>query len=140
MFLIFKIFPAWIWWLLLASGLISFFFLSYLPQLKTYELVIKSFGLMTVAASIFVLGMLYSDNTWKSAAAELEAKVAALSQQSETVNQTLKERVTTKLQVVKLRGEDVVRYIDREVVKSDGTCSITPEFVTAHNRAAEAPK
>ena len=139
MFLIFKILPDWIWWILLATGLIGVF-LSYLPQLKTYELVFKSLGLMTIATTIFVMGMLYCDNTWKSAAAELEAKVAELSKQSDEANTAIKEKIVTKLQVVKLRGEDTIRYINREVVKSDGTCTITPEFVTAHNSAAEAPK
>ncbi len=139
MFLIFKILPDWIWWLLLASGLIGFL-LSYLPQLKTYELVIKSFGFMTIAATIFILGMLHADSAWKSAASELEAKVVELSKQSAAVNEVIKEKTVTKIQVVRVRGQDVVNYIDREVVKSDGSCTIPPTFVTAHNRAAEAPK
>ncbi len=139
MFLIFKIFPDWVWWLLLASGLCSVF-LSYLPQLKTYELVIKSFSYTTIAITIFIMGMLYSDNTWKSATAELEAKVVALSKQSDDTNTVIKEKIVTKLQVVKLRGEDTIRYINREVTRTDGTCAITPEFVQAHNQAAEAPR
>lgn len=139
MFLIFKILPDWIWWLLLASGLISFF-LSYLPQLKTYELVIKSFGLMTIAVTIFIFGMLYCERTWKAEAANLQAKVVELSKQSESVNTAIKEKIITKVQVVKVRGNEVVQYIDREVAKSDGSCTIPPTFVTAHNRAAEAPK
>lgn len=139
MFFIFKIIPDWFWWLLLLSGL-SAFFLSYLPQLKTYELVLKSLSGILVAVTIFVLGMLYCDNTWKAAAAELEAKVAELSKQAETVNTEIKEKTVTKLQVVRVRGDDIVKYIDREVVKYDNTCVIPQTFVDAHNRAAEAPK
>lgn len=139
MFLIFKIFPDWLWWLLLFSGLIAFF-ASYLPQLKTYELVFKSLGLTTIAATIFVFGMLYCDRTWKTAALELEAKVIALAAESRGVNEVLKEKVVTKVQVVKVRGNDVVKYIDREVTKSDVTCQIPPSFVQAHNQAAEAPR
>jgi hypothetical protein len=139
MFLIFKIFPEWVWWLLLLSGLIGLF-ASYLPQVKTYELVIKSLAYITIATTIFIFGMLYCDNTWKAAAAELEAKVTALAAESKGVNDVLKEKTVTKLQVVRVRGDDVVRYIDREVVKYDATCNIPQSFVDAHNRAAEAPK
>ena len=139
MFFIFKIIPDWFWWLLLISGIIGFL-LSYLPQLKPYDLVLKSLSGITIAATIFVLGMLYCDNTWKAAAAELEAKVAELSRQAETVNTEIKEKTVTKLQVVRVRGDDIVKYIDREVVKYDNTCVIPQTFVDAHNKSAEAPK
>ena len=139
MFFIFKIIPDWFWLLLLGSAIIAVFFGS-LPQLKTYALVIKSLAYTTIATTIFILGMLYCDNAWKSAAQELQAKVTTLEQQSQVVNTEIKERVVTKVQVVKTRGQDIVQYIDREVTKSDGTCVIPTEFVQAHNRAAEAPK
>lgn len=139
MFLIFKILPDWIWWLLLASGLIGFF-LSYLPQLKTYGLVIKSFGLVTIAATIFILGMLYCERAWKAEAAQLQAKVSALAEQSNSMNETIKEKYISKIQVVKVRGEQITNYVGREVAKSDEACLIPPSFVQAHNQAAEAPK
>lgn len=139
MFLIFKILPDWFWWLLLASGLIGIL-LSQLPQAKSYEIIIKSLSGTLVASTIFILGMLYSDNAWKAAAAELEAKVVALSKQAEATNETIKEKTLTKVQVVRVRGNDVIQYIDREVTKSDASCVIPNEFVQAHNRAAEVPK
>jgi len=139
MFLIFKILPDWFWWLLLTSGLIGIL-LSQLPQAKSYEIIIKSLSGTLVATTIFILGMLYSDNAWKAAAAELEAKVVALSKQAEATNETIKEKTLTKLQVVRVRGNDVIQYIDREVTKSDASCVIPNEFVQAHNRAAEVPK
>ena len=139
MFWIFKIFPDWTWWLLLFAGTISFC-LSYLTLLKPYQLLLKISGLVVVACAIFVLGMLHADRTWQAAARDLEAKVAAAEAQSQQVNEVIKERLVTRTQVVKVRGEDIVRYIDREVAKTDIACVISPEFVNAHNRAAEPPK
>ncbi len=139
MFLIFKILPDWLWWILLASGLIGIL-LSYLPQVKTYELLLKSFGTIVVAATIFILGMLYCDNAWKSAATELQAKVTLLAEQSKNANDVIKEKTVTKLQIVKVRGQDIVQYVDREVTKGDTACQISPSFVQAHNQAAEVPK
>jgi hypothetical protein len=139
MFFIFKILPDWFWWLLLLGGLFAFF-VSYLPQAKTLELPIKIVALTTIVIAIFIFGMLYADNTWKAAAVDLQAKVLELSKQSDAANTAIKEKTITQLQIVKLRGEEVVRYIDREVTKSDVSCLIPPSFVQAHNQAAEAPK
>jgi hypothetical protein len=139
MFLIFKIIPDWIWWFLLLSGLIGLF-ISYLPQVKTYELLIKSFAYTIIAATIFTLGMLYCENTWKQAASELQSKINVMAAESKVVNDVIKEKTTTQIQIVRIRGEDVVKYIDREVVKHDNTCVIPQTFVDVHNRAAEVPK
>ena len=52
----------------------------------------------------------------------------------------------TKTQIIKTRGEDIVKYVDREVVKYDtkfapgGECEIPKEFIKALNDAAEPPK
>ena len=52
----------------------------------------------------------------------------------------------TKTQIVRTRGEDIIRYVDREVIKYDekfakgGICEIPQEFINAHNDAAEAVK
>lgn len=139
MFWIFKILPVWFWWLLTLSGLISYF-ISVLPQLKPYALILKNLGLLVVVVGIFINGMYYADRTWQAAAQELQAQVVAAEQKSQTTNEIIKERVVTKLQVVKVRGEETTKYIDREVVKHDSNCVIPQEFVEAHNRAAEQPK
>lgn len=139
MFWIFKIIPDWFWWLLLIAGL-SGYFLSYLKSLKPYAFILKIVGLTTIAASIFIIGMLYSDNAWKQAARELQAKVDIAEAQSQAVNNEIKEKVVVKTQLIKTRGTDVIQYVDREVVKYDNSCVIPPEFVSAHNRAAEPLK
>ncbi len=122
MFWILEIFPNWIWWVLLTAGLFSYF-LSHLIPLKTYQLPIKIAGGTTVAAVIFILGLLYANGVWQQAAQELQAKVAIAEAKSQAVNEVIKERVVTKTQVVKQRGEATVEYITRN----------------AHNRAAETP-
>jgi uncharacterized membrane protein len=138
MFWILEIFPNWIWWVLLTAGLFSYF-LSHLIPLKTYQLPIKIAGGTTVAVVIFILGLLYANGVWQQAAQELQAKVAIAEAKSQVVNEVIKERVVTKTQVVKQRGEATVEYITREVVKHNAGCVIPPEFINAHNRAAETP-
>lgn len=135
MFWILKIFPEWFWWLTLITGL-SGYFLVYLVPLKSYQVPIKIVGVVLVAASIFVFGLEHADTRWQQAAQELQAKVQVAEAESKAVNAQVETKVVTRTQVVKQRGETVVRYIDREVVKIDESCKIPPEFVRAHNQAA----
>jgi len=139
MFWILEIFPQWLWWLLLVAGL-SGYFLAWLVPIKTYRLPIKIVGGVVVLTTIFIMGLLYANGVWQQAARELQAQVKVAEAKSQQVNEVIKERVVTKTQVIKQRGEATVEYITREVVKHDLTCVIPPEFVTAHNRAAEQPK
>jgi hypothetical protein len=101
---------------------------------------IKIFGLVVVAAVIFILGLLYANGVWQQAARELQQQVAVAEAKSQQVNTVVQERVVVKTQVVRERGAATVEYVVREVVKHDPSCTIPPEFVTAHNRAAEAQK
>jgi hypothetical protein len=139
MFWILEIFPDWFWGLLLLAGF-SGYFLSQLVPLKTYQLPIKIVGGVVVLAVIFIMGLLYADGVWQQAAKDLQHKVEVAEAKSQQVNETIKERVITKTQVIRQRGEATTEYITREVVKHDATCQIPVEFVTAHNSAAKAPK
>jgi len=139
MFWILEIFPHWFWWLLLLAGF-SGYFLAHLVPIKTYQLPIKIVGGVVVLAVIFTLGLLYANGVWQQAARDLQHKVEVAEAKSQQVNEVIKERVITKTQVVKQRGENTTEYITREVVKHDNSCVIPPEFVSAHNMAAKAPK
>ena len=135
MFWILKIFPDWFWWLILLAGLSSYF-IAQLPQLKLYKLPIKITGALLVAASIFIFGLDHADSRWQQAAKELQAKVQVAEAESKTVNAEVQTKVVTKTQVVRQRGETVIQYVDREVVKIDQQCKVPQEFVNAHNQAA----
>lgn len=84
--------------------------------------------------------MLYVNNWWKDKAAKLEQQVTELAAKSTETNTVIEKKYITKTEVVKVRGDDIVKYVDREVVKYDTQCVIPKEFIEAHNRAAEQPK
>ena len=76
----------------------------------------------------------------------MEAKVAAAEAESQKENVKIVEKVVNKVQIVKTRGEDIIKYVDKEIIKYDTKflpgeiCEIPNEFVEAHNRAAEVAK
>jgi 4-hydroxyphenylpyruvate dioxygenase-like putative hemolysin len=81
-----------------------------------------------------------NNDSWLARVKDLEVKVAAAEAKSATTNTEIVEKTIVKTQVVRERGQDIVQYVDREVVKFDANCAVPKEFVTVHNRAAEAPK
>ena len=100
----------------------------------------KIASVISLAVSIYLLGMLYVNNWWKDKAAQLQQQVAELAAKSSETNTVIEKKYITKTEVVKVRGDDIVKYVDREVVKHDAQCVIPQEFISAHNRAAEQPK
>jgi hypothetical protein len=77
---------------------------------------------------------------------EVEAKLKKAEQESASENVRIDTKIVTRTQVVREKGQEVIRYVDREIVKYDikfapgGQCEIPEEFIKAHNDAAEAPR
>ena len=42
--------------------------------------------------------------------------------------------------MIRERGEEQIRYIDREITKYNEICKLPKEVITVHNQAAKAPK
>lgn len=91
-------------------------------------------------------GAIHNNESWEARVKEMEEKIAVAEEKSKEENVKIVEKVVNKVQIIKTRGEDIVRYVDREIVKYDekfakgGACEIPKEFIKAHNDAAEVPK
>lgn len=131
--------PNWIFYLLLLAGVVGILVTHFVKVLPNAQL-IKLASAATVLASIYMIGAISNNDAWLAKIKDLETKVAEAEAKSATLNTEIVEKTVTKTQVIKQRGEDIIKYVDREVVKYDTTCVIPKEFVLIHNRAAEAPK
>ena len=139
----------WIVNTLLVVGIIGIvlgFFVKFIPVVNTYRLPIQIGSIIIFCVGLWWQGGYSVEQAWRERVEELEAKVAKAEEQSKSVNERIKTKVVTKIQIVKIRGEDQIKYIDREIVKYDekfargGVCEIPREFIKAHNAAAEQPK
>jgi len=131
--------PNWIFYLLLFVGVIGFLvthFVKVLPQAQLIQVA----SALTIFISVYMIGAISNNDAWLARVKDLEVKVAEAEAKSATANTEIVEKTITKTQVVRERGQDIIKYVDREIVKYDTTCIIPKEFVTTHNRAAEAPK
>lgn len=131
--------PSWIFYVTLLLGVTAFLVAVYVKIIPQREL-IQVGSIVAILISVFMVGAISNNDSWLARVKELETKVAQAEAQSAQTNTEIVEKTVTKTQVVRERGQDIVRYVDREIVKYDANCAIPKEFVSVHNRAAEAPK
>ena len=144
--------PNWIFYAVFLVGvfglLASYFvrFLAFIPFVYVYKTPIQLISIALIVVGTFMAGAIHDNESWLAKVKEMEEKVAAAEEQSKKENVKIVQKVVTKTQVIKTRGQDIVKYVDREIVKYDtkfapgGECEIPKEFIKAHNDAAEAPK
>jgi len=125
---------------------VAAFFIKRIPVVNQYRIPAQILGIALLVAGVYWRGGYAVEQEWRERVAEVEARVAAAEAQSREANTKIVTKVVTKTQVIRTRGEDIIKYVDKEIVRYDekfargGACEIPQEFIKAHNSAAEAPK
>lgn len=141
--------PDWVFHAVVIAGFLAVIlgtFLKSIPIINKYALLLKIVGYVVLALGIFLEGGIHTERIWQARVKEVEAKLAIAEQQSKEENVKIVNKVVTKTQIIRTRGNDIVKYVDREIIKYDtkfapgGQCEIPKEFIKAINDAAEAPK
>jgi hypothetical protein len=139
--------PDWIFYAILAIGTIGLLLLKFTPFIPVlYRTAITPVLFLFVVFGIFMSGSIYASKDWIVRVKEMEAKVAIVEQQSKEENVKIVTKIVKKTEVVRERGQDIIKYVDREVTKYDtiflpgGQCEIPKEFIKSMNDAAEKPK
>lgn len=146
---ILSITPDWVFHAISLAGVVGIiagFLLAFIPLINRYKLVIQIISIILLTFGIFMEGAILNEQSWKLKVAEVEKQLAEAEAKSQKENVKIVEKIVTKREYIKTRGRDVVKYIDREIVKYDtkfapgGQCEIPKEFIKAINSAAEEPK
>jgi uncharacterized membrane protein len=141
--------PNWIFYAIFFAGLLGLvatFVMKFIPLVYVYRTSIQAVSVVLIALGTYMAGAISNEEAWQARVKEMEAKVEAAAVESAQENVKIVEKVVKKTEYIKTRGQDIVKYIDKEIVKYDtkflpgGQCEIPKEFIEAHNRAAEAPK
>jgi len=133
-----KFVPDWIFYGMVGVGIAGVILSRLIPIY--YRAAIQAVFAAFVVIGLFMSGAVYSSRDWLERVKEMEAKVKAAEEQSKEENIKIETKVINKTQIIRERGEDIIKYVDREIVKYDSQCVIPKEFVQAHNKAAEQPK
>ena len=141
--------PSWYVHIIHLSALAIIFVsmvLKVIPFISTYYIPIRIFGFVLLCFGIFFEGGLYMNQEWTAKVKEMEEKIAVAEAKSKEENVKIVEKFIVKQNIVREKGEEVIKYIDREIVKYDvkfapgGQCEIPKEFVEAVNKAAKDGK
>lgn len=137
--------PDWFWHILTLGGAIAVLVslvLKKIPVINQYNLPIKLAGILAVLFGIWMEGGIVNEAKWQARVAEMEAKLAVAEKQSAEVNTEIITKVVTKTKLIKERGDDIIKYVDREVavdkevVKFVENCPIPEIIINTHNAAA----
>ena len=122
-------------------GTIAGFVLGFIPFVSKYKLPIQIISLILLSLGVYLEGGLAEKAKWELRVKEMEVKVAEAEAKSAVVNTEIVEKVITQRQVIKVKGDKVIEYIDREVKVFDNTCTVPEIAIKEHNMAAknEAP-
>jgi len=122
-------------------GTIAGFVLGFIPFVSKYKLPIQIISLIVLTLGVYLEGGLAEKAKWEMRVKEMEVKVAEAEAKSAVVNTEIVEKVITEKQYIKVKGDKVIEYIDREVKVFDNTCTVPEIAIKAHNMAAknEAP-
>ena len=135
--------PDWIFHLILLAGiggLIASYLMKFIPFVYMYKTPIQLVSVVAIVGSTFMIGAAWNDQAWRDRVAEMEQKVAAAEVKSVEENVKIVTKIVKKIEIVRTRGEDIIKYVDKEVVKYNDRCEIPDEFIKVLNDAAELPK
>jgi len=141
--------PDFVTHLILVAGIlgtIAGFVLGFIPFIKAYQLPIQIISLLLLSFGLYIEGGLANEESWQLKVKEVEAKLATKEAQSQEENVKIVERIVTKTEFVRTKGQDIIKYIDKEVVKDNEVikyvenCPAIPQVILKSvNDAATIP-
>lgn len=149
--------PDWIWQAVLGLGITALLaakFLRNFPFVSNYRIPLNIAGLLLSVISIWFLGGAANEEKWQRRVKELEEKIRVAEEQSRQANTEIQEKIVYKDKVIREKGQDIVRYVDKyttkeilkevegpervrveQVIKYIENCPVPTDIVDMHNRA-----
>lgn len=127
--------------------ILSFVFLSpmlrMLPAIAGYYKVLQIISLVILCAGIYAKGGYTTEKIWRDKVEEVEKKLKIAEAKSGEVKVVIQEKVVYKNKVVREKAEEIIRFVDREVVKKEEVvkflevCPIPIDIIKLHNEATK---
>lgn len=135
--------PFWIFYTILFVGVIVFastYLIKFIPipAIYLYKTPLQIISMFLIVIGVYMSGSIANENLWLLKVKDLEIKVAQAEAKSQEVNVKIVEKFITKTQIVREKGAEIVRYVDKEIVKYDSKCEVPKEAISVINKAAES--
>jgi len=141
--------PEWIYYALVVIGLMGIILsivMRFIPVVYMYKTPIQVVSIILIVIGTYMSGAISNEEAWQARVKELEVKVAESEAKAAQENIKIVEKIVYKDKIVKEKGDEIVKYIDREVVKKEEVvkfienCPIPNEIVNIHNDAINKMK
>jgi uncharacterized protein YacL len=134
--------PFWIFYAILVLGVVGLlltYFLKFIPipALFVYRTPIQIVSVIMMVVGVYMAGSIANEEAWLAKVREVEAKLAEAEVKAAQETVKIVERVVVQNRVVREKGQNIIQYVDREVVKYDNKCEIPTTFIDVLNKAAE---
>ena len=138
-------FIEWIVIIILIAGAVTTvagFFVRFIPFVNTYRTPVQIAGILLLITGVYFEGGYSTEMAWRERVREAEAKVAQAEKLSAETNTQIITKFVTKTKIIREQGQDIVNYIDREVVRNQEVvkfvenCPIPSVIISTHNAAA----
>ena len=136
---------AWIVNIILIAGAVvtvAGFFVRFIPFVNQYRIPVQIAGILMLTTGVYFQGGYTTEMAWRERVREVEAKLQEAQKQSAEVNTEIVTRVVTQTKIVRERGDNIIKYVDREVVKNQEVikfvenCPIPEIIINTHNDAS----
>jgi hypothetical protein len=136
---------AWIVNLVLIAGAVTTvagFFVRFIPFVNAYRIPVQIAGILLLVTGVYFEGGYTTEMAWRERVREVESRLEIAQKQSAEVNTEIVTKTVTQTKIIRERGDDIIRYVDREVVKNQEVikfvenCPIPDIIINTHNAAA----
>jgi CBS domain containing-hemolysin-like protein len=128
--------PEWFFQLLLIVSVLLFLITKFLKVIPYYTF-INYCNILIFSLSLFMIGANWNNNSWLLKVKEMEVKLAEAEALSSKENTKIVEKVITRREIVRQQGNEIIKYVDREITKYDSSCKLPEPVIEAHNKAAQ---
>lgn len=133
--------PFWIFHLIVLAGIggiLASTVLKFIPFISNYRLPIQVASIIALSFGLYMEGGVSNQERWEAKVAEAKLELAKKETASAEATVKVVTKYVTKVEVVKEKGDTIVKEIPKLISASaDDACVIPNGFVLLHNSAAK---
>lgn len=121
--------------ILLITPLIRFF-----PRVSEYYRLVQILSVVILSVGVYLQGGYNTEMIWRQKVTELENKIKIAEEESDKVNEDIQAEVNTNVKNISERSKNIIKHVDRVVIKYEKQCPIPQEIIDIHNEAVNMNK
>ena len=135
-----NVLPDWIVGVTFAIGIlgiIASFLGSFFPLIRPYATIIQIVSTILIGLSVYWYGGLNERQEWEAKVSTLEKRVAEAEKKSAETNTQIVTKYITRTKKIQGKRDEIIKYVDREIIKYDDQCVIPKQVIDIMNDAAK---